>query len=268
KNGKTHVFNTYNTGGQLKGFKKYPVKSETIEHRGESEKMQTHFKPLANGTEFKAKVRFHNLRPLEIGALINALTLLQTKQTYHNIGYAKPLGYGKVKISNLKSSTIKQDLKDYAELFEIEMRARYSSWRQRMEELLTMSSNQEYNVEQSLKYNDLDKYQAIKDKGLYLQPYSEIAQKFDFQNSYKKETENRYKEINKEELEKERKIENLKKTFANLKTEEKYEEALNKLKELNELQSVENFDEEIDNISNLKVEQDEKNFIEYLIREG
>src|SRR5699024_7224267 len=49
KNGKTHVFNTYNTGGQLKGFKKYPVKSETIEHRGESEKMQTHFKPLANG---------------------------------------------------------------------------------------------------------------------------------------------------------------------------------------------------------------------------
>ena len=51
--------------------------------------------PLAKGTEFSGKVRFFNLRPFELGALVAALTLFNDKDRYHSIGMGKPLGYGK-----------------------------------------------------------------------------------------------------------------------------------------------------------------------------
>lgn len=51
--------------------------------------------PLAKGTEFTGKVRFFNLRPFELGALVAALTLFNEKDRYHSIGMGKPLGYGK-----------------------------------------------------------------------------------------------------------------------------------------------------------------------------
>nr|HRD09255.1 hypothetical protein [Saprospiraceae bacterium] len=47
---------------------------------------------------FKGKINFHNLTPIEIGALISALTFHGNKNLYHNIGSAKPYGFGKIKI--------------------------------------------------------------------------------------------------------------------------------------------------------------------------
>ena len=55
--------------------------------------------PLAPGTEFKGKIRFFNLKPFELGALVSALTLFGDNNRYHSIGMGKPLGYGKIAVA-------------------------------------------------------------------------------------------------------------------------------------------------------------------------
>lgn len=53
---------------------------------------------LPAGTTFSGEVRFHNLGPVELGALLFALTLGHTDGTrWHQIGRAKGLGYGSLK---------------------------------------------------------------------------------------------------------------------------------------------------------------------------
>jgi CRISPR-associated protein (TIGR03986 family) len=59
----------------------------------------TAFRPLAAGTTFTGRLRFHNLRPAELGALVWALTWGGDSTLRHRIGMAKPLGYGCAKIS-------------------------------------------------------------------------------------------------------------------------------------------------------------------------
>lgn len=54
--------------------------------------------PLKSGTVFSGKIRFFNLKPFELGALISALTLFNNKKLFHSIGMGKPLGYGKTSI--------------------------------------------------------------------------------------------------------------------------------------------------------------------------
>lgn len=53
---------------------------------------------LSRNTAFTGKIRFHNLKHAEIGALLSSLTFHNTKNVFHNIGLAKPLGYGKISI--------------------------------------------------------------------------------------------------------------------------------------------------------------------------
>lgn len=55
--------------------------------------------PLAAGTVFKGKIRFFNLRPFELGALVSALTLFGNQTRFHSIGMGKPLGYGKTSVT-------------------------------------------------------------------------------------------------------------------------------------------------------------------------
>ena len=52
---------------------------------------------LKPGAMFKFTVDFENLAPLELGALLYALEL--ENNMYHRLGYAKPLGFGSVKIT-------------------------------------------------------------------------------------------------------------------------------------------------------------------------
>jgi len=106
---------------ELKGFKKYPLhktlKSSIINE--ENKKIETTIKPLAVDTIFTCKIRFHNLRKVEIGALLSALTFHGMNDLLdHNIGSAKPLGYGKISISNVKLNFLKEKKDDYLANFE------------------------------------------------------------------------------------------------------------------------------------------------------
>ena len=88
-----------NNDAQLRGWKKYPVreKTNTIPEVEEGQKQNTSpFRPLHQGTEFTCSIRYHNLREVELGALIYALTL--TEEGCYSLGFCKPYGYGIVKI--------------------------------------------------------------------------------------------------------------------------------------------------------------------------
>ena len=85
----------------ISGWKRYPV------HQGAgvvkttdtgNENVGTTFSPLKDGVVFSGKLRFHNLRKSELGALLSALTFHNTQECFHNIGMAKSLGYGKIKL--------------------------------------------------------------------------------------------------------------------------------------------------------------------------
>ena len=82
------------------GWKNYPIVDNTIKGKGgKNDKVKSQFLPLSSGTKFQGVLHFHNLRDFELGALLSALTFHNTSDAYHNIGLAKSLGYGKIKIN-------------------------------------------------------------------------------------------------------------------------------------------------------------------------
>lgn len=91
---------------QIKGRKRYPVRTTLLPPNEGTDSQTCKFIPLDHGTSFKGRITFHNLKECELGALIAALTFNGHPDCCHSIGEAKPLGYGKVKISIDKLSVI------------------------------------------------------------------------------------------------------------------------------------------------------------------
>lgn len=91
---------------QIKGRKRYPVRTNILPPNKGTDSQTCEFIPLDQGTSFKGRITFHNLKECELGALIAALTFNGHPECCHSIGEAKPLGYGKVKISIDKLSVI------------------------------------------------------------------------------------------------------------------------------------------------------------------
>ena len=91
---------------QIKGRKRYPVRTTLLPPNEGTDSQTCKFIPLDKGTSFKGRITFHNLKECELGALIAALTFNGHPECCHSIGEAKPLGYGKVKISIDKLSVI------------------------------------------------------------------------------------------------------------------------------------------------------------------
>ena len=88
---------------ELRGWKRYPALlsqdgQPDTGMKQESKEVFTHFCPLPAGTTFTGSVRYHNLREVELGALLWSLRLKNQKYHCHSIGMAKPYGFGKVKI--------------------------------------------------------------------------------------------------------------------------------------------------------------------------
>jgi CRISPR-associated protein (TIGR03986 family) len=101
--GKVLNYNAYNTynNGQISGWKRYPVRKKIWENKSEeyTETRDTVIHPLKDDAIFKGKIYFHNLKKVELGALLSALTFHNNMdKCYHQIGQGKPYGFGKVKM--------------------------------------------------------------------------------------------------------------------------------------------------------------------------
>lgn len=137
QNGKVIKYKTLmDNDAVISGWKRYPLHSSIMSsgENSDKEKVKTHFKPLQTDTVFKGKLRFHNLKKVEIGALLSAITFHgQSAKYMHNIGMAKPLGYGKIeiKLDNFKyfDKLKNENQKEYLDAFENEISKEIPNWR-------------------------------------------------------------------------------------------------------------------------------------------
>ncbi len=88
---------------RIRGWKRYPVRPDS-EVRvpppppRSGAKVRVRLYPLPAGTRFHGEVRFHNLKPAELGALIWALTWGGRSELRHALGMGRPFGWGQLSI--------------------------------------------------------------------------------------------------------------------------------------------------------------------------
>jgi len=167
-------------GAVLAGWKRYPI-HKTFNHKGDTPSTQTStITPLKKGATFKMKVRVHNLNKVELGALLSALTFHDCEECYHSMGMAKPLGYGKIKLTvdSLKGFTLKKE--DYLKAFEASMNSEIFKdkieWYQseQIKNLLSMAVEQENSGDSVLKYMELKDFAKEKNNTNYFKRYIEL----------------------------------------------------------------------------------------------
>jgi CRISPR-associated protein (TIGR03986 family) len=167
KNSNTKTYNTFNDQANLRGFKRYPVHSSikalnTDAAQNANESIFSSFKPLNEGCSFKFKIRFHNLKKVEIGALLSALTFHgNQEQCFHSLGGIKSFGFGKIKIESLELSNLKETKESYLSQFEVLMNDHQKDWHkhERLLELFAMSSNKD---DTTLTYPSLKEFVSYK----------------------------------------------------------------------------------------------------------
>lgn len=90
---------------RIRGWKDYPRRGDNFTPnppRATTQSVETAFTPLPAETLFKGKIRFHNLKPEELGALVWAITWGGNSNLCHGIGMAKPYGYGSIHVAILE----------------------------------------------------------------------------------------------------------------------------------------------------------------------
>lgn len=144
---------------KIRGYKRYPLHEdiERLSVGNDNEKMKVKFKPLSANTVFKGKIVFHNLKKVEIGALISAITFHGRSDKFmHNIGFAKPYGYGKIDIE-LALQGLKYSQDEYLREFEKQMNEFVPNWlnTEQLTELRKMAS-MSYKDSRLLRYQQLE----------------------------------------------------------------------------------------------------------------
>jgi len=104
------IYATYMKGGadgdqpRLRGWKRYPAREKTNDPNPSikpTDASATTLNLLPEGTVFEGMLRFHNLLPAELGALVWALTWGSDPALRHGLGMGKAYGYGQVTVELL-----------------------------------------------------------------------------------------------------------------------------------------------------------------------
>ena len=160
----------------ISGWKRYPIhKGCKVQRTQDTDNTNvgTTFTPLKEGVVFNGKVRYHNLKKSELGALLSALTFHDTKKCFHSIGLGKPLGYGKVEVTLSGIDNIQSYLKE----FELQVGEKIVNWSEseQLKELFTMAMEQNNSGNSKLRYMKLTEFADNKSKTKdYLRSYSKL----------------------------------------------------------------------------------------------
>lgn len=151
---------TWNSDGvvRIAGRKRYPVRN-SIFHNEATDGMTSYIQPLQTGALFKGRIRFHNLRPIELGALLAAITFCGNDKCYHSIGMGKPLGYGKSRVTVDLDTLQSVRTKDYSkiglmDMFKECMEKNFPGWTSsaQLRELMAMAIGIQEGREDEFKY--------------------------------------------------------------------------------------------------------------------
>ncbi|MDR0612490.1 MAG: TIGR03986 family CRISPR-associated RAMP protein [Dysgonamonadaceae bacterium] len=222
---------TYNANGQISGWKRYMIRDRVWGEKSTTDydkNLDSILLPLDSGIKFTFKIRYHNLKKVELGALLSAITFHNTPICRYQLGQGKPYGFGTVKIEVTNLDTDK--LNEYLYEFEKVMEKHNPKWTQsnQIKELITMASKSVSDNDDRFKYlkmdNNRDKNEFLKvktDKEALL-TYSTIIKGYATPLSlYEERIEQEYNAL----------ID----TAIILKNEEKYDGAKNKLEEAKKL---------------------------------
>jgi len=196
------AYNTWNTApgeANIAGRKRYPIHAgSNVQAPGQSgnDDVSTSFCPLGKETTFCTTLNFHNLLPVELGALLSALSFHGQENCYHNIGMGKALGYGKVAVtidpgnSKIGDQCLDQiQQQSFMGLFEAQMNTglRRGAWRERPEimELINMARPANLRTNVRLEYptlevtderrgGNLNEFQTLKNQKQGLPRYSKL----------------------------------------------------------------------------------------------
>lgn len=137
-------YDTYNNG-TISGWKRYWVRTKAFAKCTGNRNIDTIIKPLAKGSVFSGKVMFHNLRRIELGALLSAISFHNTDGCFHQLGQGKPYGFGKVNISIKRYPSELPPIDDLlAEYEEVMHNFLKGSWvgSEQMKSLITLASSE------------------------------------------------------------------------------------------------------------------------------
>lgn len=155
---------------QIAGRKRYRISQDfqtlpLIQGNG-NENVMSHLIPLPANNTFTCKIRVHNLRKVEIGALLSAITFNQTPNTYHNIGMAKSFGYGIVSCEITELQGLQHDVADYINEFNnaisafLQQNSSSISTEQSLKQLVSIASPT--HTAEDMKIMDLEDYEYYK----------------------------------------------------------------------------------------------------------
>ena len=169
---------TYNDDdAEMAGRKRYRVHAPnaltTIPKGNGNENVMTTMKLLPPGLTFRFQISVHNLRPIEVGALLSALTFHGSKASYHNIGQGKSFGFGRLSIKKIELKGFQQEEQTYLKEFEWEMSKFYSInhpgelWAnsEKVKSLLSIATEHDNASEMGLM--ELDEYKHFRNNANY-----------------------------------------------------------------------------------------------------
>lgn len=153
---------------------------------------------------FKMRINVHNLRKVEIGALLSAITFHKTKGVYHNIGSAKGFGYGKLKCAALNLHGLKSAEEVYLKAFEMEMNADLGEeWRQ-TEEVRTLMAIMSMHDDTCLRMMEMDRKKSPIGKNeyaFYSKNFRKLKENLKSASSFVSEDDQKLVEDRKKQLE-------------------------------------------------------------------
>ncbi len=110
---------------KIAGRKRYRVHNGStitpLNRNENNDSVNTIFRPIPAQNVFNLAIAVHNLKAVEVGALLSALTFNETPDTFHNIGLAKAFGYGKCKFTVTSMTGFHKSEEEYLKDFETEM---------------------------------------------------------------------------------------------------------------------------------------------------
>lgn len=181
--------NTYQSNrSELRGFKKYysqnlQPKSKYDQDQIDSDSM-VRFNPLKSDTKFRLKIRYHNLRKAEIGALLSALTYHGNhSELRHNLGLAKSFGYGRVKFElKLDIEKLKNYLREFEELMNSHTQKFGQKWieTEQVKDLGAMAKVATENTKLCYPKLEVEKWNHAKRKNEKINEFNEIKKMLDF----------------------------------------------------------------------------------------
>ena len=122
-------YKTYDENEGIAGRKLYRVhtKDTTIPLplNENNPNVESSFKTIPQGQNFHFRITMHNVKEVELGAVLAALTFNHTTGVYFNIGMAKSFGFGKCEIeeNGIKLNGTNEKIDHYLQVFEKQMSA-------------------------------------------------------------------------------------------------------------------------------------------------